>query len=244
MFSERTMCFDCKHQLLTDQNKNFAPSIYFIIKKRRISIRIMYLQTVVLCCLLIYIPLFALRQRTIHHPPATLASIFRLYGCVHSPASYTLLSRHHKKSCMNEKKASKEKTERFLFRIWTRTELSSPTHGVPPFRRCVGRKLTVSFVFLLSAFFIVGERERWGARGQLGNVESMALGWFQPTLTHRAKIFFLFRFAHSSPPISIYLSETSHCECFPFFCVFRERREAEARYIPLDGSDAFVLLPR
>ena len=40
-----TRCFDCKHQLLTDQNKNFAPSIYFIIKKRRISIRIMYLQT-------------------------------------------------------------------------------------------------------------------------------------------------------------------------------------------------------
>jgi len=29
------MCFDRKHQVLTDQNKNFAPSIYFIIKKKK-----------------------------------------------------------------------------------------------------------------------------------------------------------------------------------------------------------------
>lgn len=49
-------------------------------------------------------------HRTIHHPLATLASIFRLYGCVHSPVSYTLLfSRHHtKKSCMNERTKKKE----------------------------------------------------------------------------------------------------------------------------------------
>jgi hypothetical protein len=72
------MCFDRKHQVLTDQNKNFAPSIYFIIKKKKrmnekkkenVSIRIMYVYIffprasspfcLCFCCLVIYILLYS-----------------------------------------------------------------------------------------------------------------------------------------------------------------------------------------
>lgn len=85
-------------------------------------------------------------------------------------------------------------------------------------------------------------------KGQLRDAESMALGWFQPTLVHSLlhrpqNEDFLFSFAHSSAPISIYLSETSHCECFPllsfflffFVCAEQRRRAEEAQHTIYSG---------
>lgn len=231
-----TMCFDCKHQLLTDQNKNFAPSIYFIIKKRRISIRIIYLQTLVLSALWYISPSAA--STAIHHPLSTLASIFRLYGCVHSPASYTLplyLSRSlppasHKKSCINEKKR-KEKTERCdSFFVFEQGLSSLLIHMVPPFGCYVGKKLAVSsfppFSLLLPLRF---------------SILSMAFEMISPKAAHRANIFFLVTRPHSTPERpppgtrfrSIFRSNV------PLWVLFAEKEERS----PSLTHDIFRLMP-
>lgn len=97
-------------------------------------------------------PLFC-RSATLH-PLSTLASIFRLYGCVHSPASYThslayslsLTPAHHTKKLVwsERKKRKKEKKLSDSFFVFEQGLSSLLVHMVPPFRCYVGRKKKLS----------------------------------------------------------------------------------------------------
>lgn len=80
----RIVCCDRKHQLLTDQNKNFAPSIYFIIKEGEYLSVLYIFPSVVLSALIYILPSLPI-ESSHHHRTPRHSLFFVLYGCVHSP---------------------------------------------------------------------------------------------------------------------------------------------------------------
>lgn len=193
------MCFDCKHQLLTDQNKNPAPSIYFIIKKkRRISIRIIYLANPVVLSALpsdIYSPLST-------HPPLHLRSLlFFVYTDVytHSPAHSH--PAHHKKSCINEKKLWKGKNWAIPFSYLNKdSTLFSYTWF--PLSDVMSEEKSSQLV--LSGCFFFFPCGGW-VRLLFGKEASPTAFEMIPPPSPAEQNFFLGFLAHSSAPISIYL---------------------------------------